>query len=170
MAQKVGERLLHDPMKLLFTSTQGVAGRPNLVLQRSTKQTIGNMLPSIKSNLKPVILYEKLEVNIVELEMERSIDVVWMGFCNKRLSIHSIQVKKVDNVARMKDQLGRLVASGAVTVHPNKLRVFRISLDGRKQDELSDSDFAYTIPESDSIYAEVISSMRIFVVGTNIIS
>ncbi|KAF8177293.1 ubiquitin carboxyl-terminal hydrolase 5 [Mycena galopus ATCC 62051] len=72
MSRKVGEYLRHDPIKLRFTTTHATTGMANAVLKRSLNQTIAEIMPP--SYINPTttrILYEKLDVSIVELETKR---------------------------------------------------------------------------------------------------
>ncbi|KAI6124860.1 ICP0-binding domain of ubiquitin-specific protease 7-domain-containing protein [Pisolithus croceorrhizus] len=65
MAQRAGEYLRHDPIKLRFTTTHVASAVPKGVLKRSLDQSIADFTDS--SHVNPtttVILYEKLDVNI----------------------------------------------------------------------------------------------------------
>lgn len=159
LSNKVGERLHHDPMKLLFTPTHGIAGKPNVTLKRTTKQTLAEMLV-IKDQSKPIVLYKKIDMSILELELDRGLDVTWMGNNNRRSSIHHVMLKKIDATRELKRRLSMIL--GTPRVEPEKIRIFQISADGRMQMEFESPDMIYTIPESEKIYAEVISSLNMF--------
>ena len=88
MAAKVGERLKHDPIKLRFTTTQP-NGTVKSVLKRSLNPSISEIIaPTYMTPQSTVILYERLDVSIVELETKRSIKIVWTGSHNREESTH----------------------------------------------------------------------------------
>jgi len=77
MAAKVAEYLRHDPIKLRFITTHASNASPKAILKRSLNQSIAEIIsPSYTSPSKTVILYEKLNVSIVELEMKRGLEVM----------------------------------------------------------------------------------------------
>ncbi len=68
MAGKVGEYLRHDPIKLRFTTTHASNGSAKSILKQSLNQSIAEIMTPSYINRQTTILYEKLEVSIVELE------------------------------------------------------------------------------------------------------
>ena len=75
MATKAGEYLRHDPIKLRFTTTHS-NGAAKSVLKRSLNPSISEIMqPNYVSPATTTILYEKLDVSIVELETKRSLKV-----------------------------------------------------------------------------------------------
>ncbi|KAF8348462.1 ICP0-binding domain of ubiquitin-specific protease 7-domain-containing protein [Amanita rubescens] len=69
MAGKVGEYLRHNPIKLRFTTTHASNGSAKSILKQSLNQCIAEIVtPSYIKPCQTTILYEKLEVSIVELE------------------------------------------------------------------------------------------------------
>ena len=87
MSTKVEEHLRHDPIKLRFTTTHATNGSPKSVLKRSLNQSIQEIIaPAYATPATTVILYEKLDVSIVELETKRSLKVIWTGSHNKEES------------------------------------------------------------------------------------
>ncbi|KAI6021205.1 ICP0-binding domain of ubiquitin-specific protease 7-domain-containing protein [Pisolithus marmoratus] len=73
MAHRAGEYLQHDPLKLRFTTTYAAGRTPKAILKRSPDQSIADFVrSSYVIPTKTVILYEKLDVSIVELETEKS--------------------------------------------------------------------------------------------------
>ncbi|KAJ7190023.1 ICP0-binding domain of ubiquitin-specific protease 7, partial [Mycena pura] len=68
MSQKAGEYLRHNPIKLRFTSTHARNGSPKAILKRALNQTIAEIMGP--NYINTIILYEKLDVSIVELETE----------------------------------------------------------------------------------------------------
>ncbi|KAF8907950.1 ICP0-binding domain of ubiquitin-specific protease 7-domain-containing protein [Gymnopilus junonius] len=151
MSNKVGKHLRHDPMKFLFTVAHGVAGRPHVTLKRKTNQTLVEML-AVKEYSKPIVYYEKLDISILELELNRSLDVIWMASNNRRTSMHTFVLKKILAVKELKTRLSAVV--GRPHVEPEKIRIFQISEDGRAQKEFESPNMIYSIPESGHIYAE----------------
>jgi len=69
MAGKVGAYLRHNPIKLRFTTTHASNGSAKSILKQSLNQCIAEIVtPSYINPCQTTILYEKLEVSIVELE------------------------------------------------------------------------------------------------------
>ncbi|EJD52931.1 cysteine proteinase [Auricularia subglabra TFB-10046 SS5] len=154
MAQKVADFLKHDPIKLRFTTTQP-SGAPKNVLKRSLNPSISDiMVPSYMTTQSTVILYERLDVSIVELETKRSLKVIWTGIHNKEESTHSFLLPKTSPVHELAEQLSKLV-----TLTPNgsgKIRVFEVTKDGKHQREFSATEMIGNIPEPAELYAEEI--------------
>lgn len=152
MAQKVADFLKHDPIKLRFTTTQP-SGAPKNVLKRSLNPSIQDiMAPQYMSQQSTVILYERLDVSIVELETKRSLKVIWTGVHNKEESTHAFLLPKTSPVHELAEQLSKLV-----TLSPNgsgKIRVFEVSKDGKHQREFSVTEMIGNIPEPAELYAE----------------
>ena len=101
-----------------------------------------------------VILYEKLDVSIVELETKRSLKVVWTGIHNKEESTHTFLLPKTNSVHDLADQLAK-----QVKLAPNgtgKIRVFEVSKDGKTQKEFTGSEMIGNIPDPVELYAEEI--------------
>ncbi|KAF8959015.1 hypothetical protein BDZ97DRAFT_1839371 [Flammula alnicola] len=155
MAIKAGEHLGHDPIKLRFTTTNPSTGQPKMVLKRSLNQSISEiMAPSYANPTTTVILYEKLDVSIVELETKRSLKVIWTGIHNKEEGTHAFLLPKTSMVHDLADHLAKLV-----TLTPGgtgKIRIFEISKDGKTQKEFTNSEMIGNIPEPVELYAEEI--------------
>lgn len=154
MATKVGEYLRHDPIKLRFTTTHASNGSPKAVLKRSLNQSIAEiMAPNYISPTTTVILYEKLDVSIVELETKRSLKVVWTGINNKEELSYPFLLPKTSMVHDLADHLSK-----QVTLSPEgtgKIRIFEISKDGKMQKEFTGSEMIGNIPDPVELYAEV---------------
>lgn len=154
MSAKVGEQLKHDPIKLRFTTTHATNGSPKSVLKRSLNQSIAEIIsPTYNNALSTVILYEKLDVSIVELETKRSLKVVWTGSYNKEESTHTFLLPKTSSVHDLADNLAK-----QVKLAPNgtgKIRVFEVSKDGKTQKEFTGSEMIGNIPDPVDLYAEV---------------
>ncbi|KAJ7924230.1 hypothetical protein B0H13DRAFT_2230059 [Mycena leptocephala] len=156
MSAKAGEFLSYPPIKLRFTTTDVTSGSPKSILKRSLNQSIAEIV--VPNYINPtgttVILYEKLDVSIVELETKRSLRVVWTGIHNKEEATHPFLVPKTSTVSDLADHISKLV-----TLTPSgsqKIRVFEISKDGKTQKEFAGLEMIGNIPESVELYAEQI--------------
>lgn len=153
MAAKVAERLSQDPIKLRFTTTQPSTGVAKSVLKRSLNQSISEIMsPQYGHPTTTLILYERLEVSIVELETKRSLKVVWTGIHNKEESTHPFLLPKTSNIHDLAEQLSK-----KVTLAPSgtgKIRIFEISKDGKTQKEFTGAEMIGNIPDPVELYAE----------------
>jgi ubiquitin carboxyl-terminal hydrolase 7 len=158
MSQKAGEVLRHDPIKLRFTTTHPANGLPKAVLKRSLNQSIQEIMsPNYINPVTTIILYEKLDVSIVELETKRGLKVVWTGIHNREESSHSFLLPKTNSVHDLADQLAKLV-----TLTPGgtgKIRVFEVSKDGKTQKEFTGAEMIGNMPDPVELYAEVRRSL-----------
>ncbi|KAF7338349.1 Ubiquitin carboxyl-terminal hydrolase 21 [Mycena venus] len=133
MSHKAGEYLRHDPIKLRFTTTHATNGSPKSVLKRSLNQSIAEiMAPNYINPTTTIILYEKLDVSIVELETKRSLKVVWTGIHNKEEATHPFLLPKTSMVNDLADHISKLVT--LTPTGSQKIRVFEISK-GREDSE-----------------------------------
>ena len=158
MAAKVADRLKHDPIKLRFTTTHPGNGTPKSILKRSLNQSISEIMsPSYTVHpTTTIILYERLDVSIVELETKRSLKIIWTGIHNKEESSHQFLLPKTSMVHDLADHLAK-----KVTLAPGgtgKIRVFEITKDGKSQKEFTGSEMIGNIPEMVDLYAEVCAS------------
>ncbi|KAL0946992.1 hypothetical protein HGRIS_013138 [Hohenbuehelia grisea] len=155
MSSKVGEYLRHDPIKLRFTTTHSNTGSAKSVIKRSLNQSIQDiMAPTYMNPTTTVILYEKLDVSIVELETKRSLKVVWTGIHNKEEGVHPFLLPKTSMVHDLAEHLAKqvkLTAGGT-----NQIRIFEISKDGKTQKEFTNSEMIGNIPDPVELYAEEI--------------
>lgn len=153
MSTKAGEFLRHDPIKLRFTTTHS-NGSAKSVLKRSLNPSISEIMqPNYVSPSTTTILYEKLDVSIVELETKRSLKVTWTGIHNKEESTHPFLLPKTSSVFELADQIAKLV-----TLTPNgtgKIRVFEVSRDGKQQKEFTGSEMIGNFPDPVELFAEV---------------
>jgi len=154
MSTKVGDYLKHDPIKLRFTTTQ-TNGQPKHVIKRSLNQSISEiMTPTYVTPSSTVILYELLDVSIVELETKRSLKIVWTGIHNKEEATHSFLLPKTSPVSDVSEHLRK-----QVTLSPGgtgRIRVFEVSKDGKTQKEYTHSEMIGNIPDPADLYAEEI--------------
>ncbi len=111
------------------------------------------MAPSYTSPTTTVILYEKLDVSIIELETKRSLKVTWTGMHNKEEGTHSFLLPKTSMVHDLADHLAKLVKLSSSGT--GKIRIFEISKDGKTQKEFTGSEMIGNIPEPVELYAEV---------------
>ncbi len=154
MSTKVGEHLRHDPIKLRFTTTHATNGSPKSVLKRSLNQSIAEIIaPAYATPATTVILYEKLDVSIVELETKRSLKVIWTGSHNKEESTHPFLLPKTSMVHDLTDHLAKQVK--LTPGGTGKIRVFEVSKDGKTQKEFTGSEMIGNIPDPVELYAEV---------------
>lgn len=160
MAAKVGEHLKHEPIKLRFTTTHATNGTPKSILKRSLNQSITEiMAPSYVTPSTTVILYEKLDVSIVELETKRSLRVVWTGIHNKEETTHPFLLPKTSMVHDLTEHLSKQIqlTQGGT----GKIRVFEVSKDGKTQKEFTGSEMIGNIPDPVELYAEVRTRSRV---------
>jgi ubiquitin carboxyl-terminal hydrolase 7 len=154
MSARAAEYLRHDPIKLRFTTTHPPHGTVKAVLKRSLNQSITEIIaPSYLTPTTTVILYEKLDVSIVELETKRSLKVVWTGIHNKEEGAHQFLLPKTSMVHDLTDHLSK-----RVTLTPGgtgKIRIFEIK-DGKTQKEFTGSEMIGNIPDPADLYAEEI--------------
>lgn len=156
MAVKVAEYLRHDPIKLRFTTTHASNASPKAILKRSLNQSIAEIIsPSYTSPSTTVILFEKLEVSIVELETKRSLKVIWTGIHNKEESTHTFLLPKTSMVHELADHLAKQVTMSTNAQGSSKIRVFEVSKDGKTQKEFTGSEMIGNIPDPVELYAEV---------------
>ncbi|KAF8343945.1 cysteine proteinase [Cantharellus anzutake] len=154
MSTKVAEHLNHEPLKLRFTSSNP-NGTPKSILKRSLNQMISDVMGPVNHNSSPsvVIFYERLEISIIELETKRSLKIIWTGINNKEEATFPFLLPK-NNVVH--DLIGHI--NRQVTLNPsgsNKIRVFDISRDGRRQRELTGTELLGTLSDTE-FYAEEI--------------
>jgi ubiquitin carboxyl-terminal hydrolase 7 len=151
MSQKVGEFLRHDPLKLRFTTTNST-GTPKPTLKHSLNQTISEIIaPSYLSQQPAMILYELLDVSIIELEAKRSLKVIWISI-NEEQSTHSFLLSRTSLVNDLCSELAKcakLTPNGA-----NKIRVFHISKDGKRQEECMGNAVIGDIVDDADLFAE----------------
>ena len=153
MASKVGEYLKHEPIKLRFTTTHAANGTPKSILKRSLNQSITEIIsPSYVVPSTTVILYEKLDVSIVELETKRSLKVVWTGIQNKEESTHPFLLPKTSMVHDLTEHLSKQVQPTGT----GRIRVFEVAKDGRTQKEFTGSEMIGNIPDPVELFAEEI--------------
>ncbi|SRR6266404_2626308 len=156
MAAKVAEYLRHDPIKLRFTTTHASNASPKAILKRSLNQSIAEIIsPSYTSPSTTVILFEKLEVSIVELETKRSLKVIWTGIHNREESTHTFLLPKTSMVHELADHLSKQVTMSTSGQGSGKIRVFEVSKDGKTQKEFTGSEMIGNIPDPVELYAEV---------------
>jgi len=154
MSAKVGEYLKRDPIKIRFTTTHPSNGAPKNVLKRQLNPSIQEIMsPSYVSPQSTIILYELLDVSIVELETKRSLKIIWTGIHNKEETSFNPLLPKTNSVNELIEHLAK-----QVTLTPDgssKIRIFEISKDGKSQKEFTGSEMIGNIPDVD-LYAEEI--------------
>jgi len=86
MAQRVGDHLKHDPLRLRFTSSNANNMGPKAVIKRALNQSVGDLTQTGYFGHQHVNLslyYERLDVSIIELETKKSLKITWTGSHNK---------------------------------------------------------------------------------------
>jgi len=112
------------------------------------------MQPTYMNPTTTVILYEKLDVSIVELETKRSLKVIWTGIHNKEESTVPFLLPKTSMVHDLAENLAKQVklAPGGT----GRIRIFEVSKDGKTQREFTGSEMIGNIPDPVELYAEEI--------------
>jgi len=155
MAAKVGEHLKHESIKLRFTTTNATNGAAKSILKRSLNQSITEIIsPSYVTPSTTVILYERLDVSIVELETKRSLKVTWTGIHNKEESTHPFLLPKTSMVHDLTEHLSKQVQ--VAPTGTGRIRVFEVAKDGRTQKEFTGSEMIGNIPDPVELFAEEI--------------
>ena len=101
-----------------------------------------------------VILYERLEVSIIELETKRSLKIIWTGTHNKEEAAYPFLLPKTSNIHDLAEQLAK-----KVTLAPEgtgKIRIFEIISNGKAQKEFTGAEMIGNIPEQVELFAEEI--------------
>ena len=154
MASKVSERLNQDPIKLRFTTTVPATGQPKSIIKRSLNQCIQDIMqPNYGHPTTTLILYERLEVSIVELETKRALKIVWTGIHNKEEASFNFLLPKTSNIHELSEQLAKKVSLSPGGT--GKIRIFEVSKDGKTQKEFTGSEMIGNIPDPVELYAEV---------------
>lgn len=85
MAQRVGEYLKQDPLKIRFTSSNPQNSQPKNIVKRALNQSVADITSTQYYSAQPnvVVYYELLEISIVELETKKALRVNWTGSNNK---------------------------------------------------------------------------------------
>lgn len=155
MSTKVGDYLKHDPIKLRFTTTHPSNGSPKSILKRSLNQSISEiMAPSYVNPTTTVILYERLDVSIVELETKRSGKIVWTGVHNKEEATLPFLLPKTSMIHDLAEHIAKQVT--LTPLGSGKIRVFEVSKDGKTQKEFTGSEMIGNVPDPVELYAEEI--------------
>ena len=155
MAAKVGERLNHDPMKLRFTTTGTIDGKAKSVVKRGPSRTIAAIIPlSYIASYQTVMLYEKLDESIIDLELKRNLKVTWTGIHNKERSTCPLSMYKVGTVGELIEKLSEQVQ--LTPTGTGRIRVFKVGKDGETREELTAAVRIGNIPDPVELIAEEI--------------
>ena len=154
MATKVGEHLKHDPTKLRFTTTHA-DGKTNSILERGLNQTIADIVsPSYTPSSATVILYEKLDVSITEVENRRVVRVTWTGLNNTQKLVYMILLPETSMVHDLVWELSELV--WLTPTGTGRVRVFGVVKDGGAKNVFTGPELIREIPDSVELFAEEI--------------
>ncbi|KAG7531294.1 hypothetical protein FFLO_04472 [Filobasidium floriforme] len=157
MAQRVGDYLKHDPLRLRFTSANANNLGPKAVIKRALNQSVGDLTQTgfyAHQHVNLVLYYEKLDVSIIELETKKSLKITWTGSHNKEESTHPFLLPKTSTFSDVADALAKLV-----TLDPQgsrRVRIFEIASNGRQQKECTSSEMIANLREPAELYAEEI--------------
>lgn len=85
MANRVGDYLKHDPLKLRFTSSNPQTNAPKAIIKRALNQSVADITQTnfYSSHPNVIVYYEVLDISIIELETKKSLKVSWTGRNNK---------------------------------------------------------------------------------------
>ncbi|KAJ2716966.1 ubiquitin-specific protease ubp15 [Coemansia spiralis] len=98
-----GEIGMRDPLKLRFY-TVSPSGQPRQAVRRTETATLGDMLPGaifmqpaagLDGQSEYTVMFERLEVNIVQIESMRSVRVAYLGKTVKEEQLLEVLVPKV---------------------------------------------------------------------------
>ncbi|KAG7095933.1 hypothetical protein E1B28_006617 [Marasmius oreades] len=151
---KVGEYLGHDPFKLRFTTTHGQNPKRKPI-RHALSENVEEIITPYDDNAPVVLLYEKLDVSVFELEAKRHLDVIWTGIDNSEHQMHSFLLPRRFRVNDVVDTLIREVTPGSKGV----IRIFQVMSqdDGATiRKEFTGGEAIDEIPESVDLYAEEI--------------
>ena len=156
MANRVGDYLKQDPLKIRFTSTNPQTGAPKAVMKRQLNQSVADITGTNYYSAPPnvVIYYELLDISIIELETKKSLKVVWTGRNNKEEATHTFLLPKTSTFSDVGEQLLKVVK-----LQPGgsgRIRIFDASSSGRSQREYTSSEMIGNLPEPAELYAEEI--------------
>lgn len=166
LAQKVGEHLRHDPIKLRFTTASNT-GQPRQVLKRALNQMVAEILQPTYGNAQAsVLFYEMLEVSIVELETKRNLKIVWTGAHNREEATISFLLPKTSGVHELCDQLSKHEQVKLTEGGSGKIRVFEVTKDGKHQHEFNMTEMLGNLPETE-LFAEEIPMEEIAAADTD---
>ena len=92
MANRVGDYLKHDPLKLRFTSSNPPNAAPKQVIKRALNQSVADITQTnyYSSHPNVIVYYEVLDISIIELETKKSLKVHWTGRYNKEEVSYSL--------------------------------------------------------------------------------
>ena len=153
MATKVGERLKHDPTKLRFTTTHATNGTAKSILKRELNQSIADIVcPSYVTLSSTIILYEKLDISIVDLETKRSLHVTWTGLHNKEKLMYPFLLLKTGMIHDLVEDLSKLVR--LTPTGTGRIRVFEVAKDGKTKNEFVGYEMIGNIPDPVELFAE----------------
>ena len=154
MAQRVGEHLQIDPMKIRFTTSHHQTGMYRNVVKRTANQTLYEMLqPSYLQPISTLLYYEPLDVSIVELETKRMLKVVWISHGVTQEELVDILVPKNSTIAQVIDILrSKVTLSEGGSGH---MRIFDVSTH-KIQRQLEDTMSIQQVTDFANLYAEEI--------------
>jgi len=154
MATKVGEHLKHDPIKLRFATTDAANGKYKDILKRGLNQKIADIISP--SSSATVILYEKLETSVIDLEARRWLRVTWTGLGNIPKLVYLIMLPHNSTVNDLLLELSDLLQSQLTPTGTGRFRLYGVAREEGTKRSFTVSDLVKDIPDSIELYAEEI--------------
>ncbi|GES91833.1 cysteine proteinase [Rhizophagus clarus] len=153
IAEAVATRLSVNTFKLRFTTAFSTTGIPKSIIKRSINQTLSDMLKI--AYLKPsiyVLYYEILDINIVELETQRSLEVSWLGNTVKEKQVICIHLQKN---AIINELLKEILKKVSLSSPNSRIRLFEVRHNKIHKDYTGTESIG-SIQEFATLYAEEI--------------
>ncbi|GAA5865830.1 hypothetical protein JCM8547_005726 [Rhodosporidiobolus lusitaniae] len=156
MAQKVGERLKYDPLKIRFTQSNGANGSPKTIVRRQQNNSVAELIqPGYMTTSCNLLYYELLDVSIIELETKKSLKVTWVGPTNKEEGSYPFLLPKNTPISELaNDHLRKQVK--LLPEGSGQIRIFEIS-SGKAQKVFSGSEVVREVPDAMELFAEEVS-------------
>ena len=156
MATKVGEYLKHDPIKLRFTTTDAAKS----TLKRGLNQKIADII--LPSSSTAVILYEKLNMSVIDLENRRTLAVTWAGLTNGTTYMFLFLLPETNTVHDLVSRLSNLVS--LTLPGTGRIRVFGVARDLGTKIVFAGPELIGDIPDSVDLFAEEIPLELVFLI------
>ena len=154
MAELVGAKVKQDPLKIRFTTTQNTNGSPKSIIKRGMNQPVQDLItPGYLTENSHVILYELLDISIVELETKKSFTVTWTGINNREEGSYPFLQTKTSTINDVIDQLQQNISLSPEG--SKKIKVFEI-WNGKQQKEFSGLEPIGSLNDNAELFAEEI--------------
>jgi len=142
-------------MNLRFTTTHTTNSKARSVVKYRPNQTIAEIIPpSYIPSSKTVILYEQLDVSVIDLETKRSLRVTWTETHNKERSTYPFLLSKTSTIRDLIEELSKQVQ--LTPTGTGRIKLFKLAKDGETQVEFSVTEMIGNIPDPVEVFAEEI--------------